>query len=428
MFLVRAAMAAGDGQRHRADRTLGGDVDFGEPHRVEPPPFRRIDLREQLGKGGLLGGARRALKFMEHAEFERHYRFSDCLATAWSGELKAAEAAMPAKKYAAATGEPRAAAGHSPVGSPWAKRKSRQPGYSPSSITVPSRSRCSRPGAAASAVPQGSASQRTCSAPVETAPQRPVQGGDIGATRFHRHRVADGAQQQHRLEQLSPVGIGDLAEPARRRCKRRDDRPCRRRVVAETAGRRVGGIADRRRGAGERKAAGGNLRQLLVGPERVAAAGEQVAAQTLVEKIIARQLAQVVVAELRQCGACRGREHQRVVVFNECRRAGRPQPDRPHRRPHFGDVERPPCRMHKFVHEISRRIVFRPLAQLAERQARDQSRGAGQGCDQPRRGGGATPAVAGKGFGERAQQILKRQVAGPARHRIIAEIDEAARF
>jgi hypothetical protein len=51
-------------------------MDFGQPHRVEPPPLGRVDLGERLGKGFFLTGAGRALKLVKHAKFERHSAFS----------------------------------------------------------------------------------------------------------------------------------------------------------------------------------------------------------------------------------------------------------------------------------------------------------------------------------------------------------------
>ena len=66
----------GDRQRRGANRALGSDMKLGQPHRIEPPLFGCVDLRKRLGKGGLGGGTRRALKLVKHAELECHSRFS----------------------------------------------------------------------------------------------------------------------------------------------------------------------------------------------------------------------------------------------------------------------------------------------------------------------------------------------------------------
>ncbi len=67
------ALGDGGGEDHRRGkhRALGREVQLGEPHGVEAEPLGRIDLREAIGEGRRLAGARQALKFVEHAEFHR---------------------------------------------------------------------------------------------------------------------------------------------------------------------------------------------------------------------------------------------------------------------------------------------------------------------------------------------------------------------
>jgi hypothetical protein len=67
---------AGDRQRRGADRPLGGNVNLGQPHRVETPALGRFDLFERLGESRRLARPRRALKLVKHAELERHRHFS----------------------------------------------------------------------------------------------------------------------------------------------------------------------------------------------------------------------------------------------------------------------------------------------------------------------------------------------------------------
>jgi len=67
--------ALGDGrgqdQRRGQHRALGREMQLGQPHGVEPPALRRIDLLEGLLKGLRRARAGRALKLVEHAEFHR---------------------------------------------------------------------------------------------------------------------------------------------------------------------------------------------------------------------------------------------------------------------------------------------------------------------------------------------------------------------
>ena len=67
---------AGDGQRRGANRPFRGDVDLGQPHRVETPALGRIDLLERLGESRFLAHPRRALELVKHAELEPHRHFS----------------------------------------------------------------------------------------------------------------------------------------------------------------------------------------------------------------------------------------------------------------------------------------------------------------------------------------------------------------
>ena len=66
----------GEGQRRRAHRPLRIDVDFRQPHRVEPPALGCVDLAERGGERLLVGHPGGPLKFVEHAELERHLLFS----------------------------------------------------------------------------------------------------------------------------------------------------------------------------------------------------------------------------------------------------------------------------------------------------------------------------------------------------------------
>ena len=67
---------AGDRQWRSANRPVGSNVEFGQPHRIEPPTLRGIDLRERLGESLRLALPRRTLELMKHAELERHLLFS----------------------------------------------------------------------------------------------------------------------------------------------------------------------------------------------------------------------------------------------------------------------------------------------------------------------------------------------------------------
>src|SRR6516162_798727 len=71
---TRGASCNGTGDRQRcgADRPLGCDMNLGQPHRVETPAFGRFDLLERLGESRRLARPWWALKFMKHAELERH--------------------------------------------------------------------------------------------------------------------------------------------------------------------------------------------------------------------------------------------------------------------------------------------------------------------------------------------------------------------
>src|SRR6202521_5688939 len=80
--------------------------------------------------------------------------------------------------------------------------------------------------------------------------------------------------------------------------------------------------------------------------------------------------------------------------------------------------------------EIGRRIVLRPLIQLADRKARRQCRDAslGESADNSGGGGKARGVVGREGKPQLPHQPLERQIARPARHRVIAEIYQTARF
>ena len=73
---------AGNRQRRGADRPLGRDVDFGQPHRIETPALGGFNLFERLGESLRLAHPCRTLELVKHAEFERHRRFSFCVAPA----------------------------------------------------------------------------------------------------------------------------------------------------------------------------------------------------------------------------------------------------------------------------------------------------------------------------------------------------------
>ena len=117
-----------------------------------------------------------------------------------------------------------------------------------------------------------------------------------------------------------------------------------------------------------------------------------------------------------------------VEVLAQGRRPDWREPDRRHRGAHIGDIERLPPGMHEFVDEIGRGVVLRPRLEVGQGKARPQRRrpGIGEGAGDCGSCGKTRGAVAGEGPGEFARQALKRQVAGPARHRIIADIDEPA--
>src|SRR6266404_1587117 len=88
---------AGDRQWCSANRSVGSNVEFGQPHRVESPTLGGIDLCERLGEGVRLALSRRALELMKHAELERHLLFSLSLAA------RAATGAVDRRKIAVTT-------------------------------------------------------------------------------------------------------------------------------------------------------------------------------------------------------------------------------------------------------------------------------------------------------------------------------------
>ena len=64
-------MVGGQDHRRGQHRALGREVQLGEPHRVETPALRRIDLGERIGEGLRGGLAGQRLKLVEHSEFHR---------------------------------------------------------------------------------------------------------------------------------------------------------------------------------------------------------------------------------------------------------------------------------------------------------------------------------------------------------------------
>src|SRR5262249_9755249 len=98
--------------------------------------------------------------------------------------------------------------------------------------------------------------------------------------------------------------------------------------------------------------------------------------------------------------------------------------------PYFGDVERMPCSGHELMDEIGRRVIFGPPLQLAHGKARSQCRHARRGESPYDAGGGskARGAVAGERPAEGGHEVVEGQVARPARHSVIGDIDEAARL
>ena len=70
--LVRAAIALARVSGAEHTERSGVDMDFGQPHRVEPPALGGIDLLEGGGERLLVGRAGGPLKLVEHAELERH--------------------------------------------------------------------------------------------------------------------------------------------------------------------------------------------------------------------------------------------------------------------------------------------------------------------------------------------------------------------
>src|SRR5215472_17070488 len=82
-----------EGQRRRAHRPFRVNVDFGEPHRVEPPALGGIDFFKRGGERRLVGNPGGPLKLVEHAELERHRPFSFL-----RRHFTAQHAAMPVKK------------------------------------------------------------------------------------------------------------------------------------------------------------------------------------------------------------------------------------------------------------------------------------------------------------------------------------------
>src|SRR6516164_8446971 len=62
----------GESERRRAHRPVGVDVDFRQPHRVEPPALGGIDLFERGGERLLVTHTGGPLKLVEHPELERH--------------------------------------------------------------------------------------------------------------------------------------------------------------------------------------------------------------------------------------------------------------------------------------------------------------------------------------------------------------------
>ena len=86
--------------------------------------------------------------------------------------------------------------------------------------------------------------------------------------------------------------------------------------------------------------------------------------------------------------------------------------------------------MHEFVDEIARPVIAGAPAQLISHETRGKARCAGFGEPADQRGGGRKPcrAVTRQIRHQLARQMLKRQVAGPARQRVVADVNEAARF
>ena len=110
----------------------------------------------------------------------------------------------------------------------------------------------------------------------------------------------------------------------------------------------------------------------LAEAELPVAAGEHVAAEALVEVVVADQLTGVRVRDGPERLAGRFVEHHPVEIFAQCRGGDRLKPDRRHVPPDLGDIERLPCGGHELVDEIGRRIIFRPLLQFLDDEARRQ--------------------------------------------------------
>jgi len=211
---------------------------------------------------------------------------------------------------------------------------------------------------------------------VEPAKNGPIEGFDGSASGLDRHDVPDRAQQEEvgcQMVRRCQDRSGPHERP-RAVGKRADDRPSRWVVVGVAARRGGGRIAYRRGGTGERKGARQERVAALLAVQSPAAAGEYVAAEALIQVKVTDQLAQVGVGDGTQDLAGALAEHQRIEIFDQRRRADRRQPDRPHRRPYLGHVERLPCAWQELVDEIGRGVVFRPLLEFADNKARRQRR------------------------------------------------------
>ncbi len=72
--LVRAAMALAMLSGADKQRAARLEMQFGQPHHVEPEPLGRVDLLHRLVEGLALGPAGQRRKLVKHAEFHDRAR------------------------------------------------------------------------------------------------------------------------------------------------------------------------------------------------------------------------------------------------------------------------------------------------------------------------------------------------------------------
>src|SRR5579885_366617 len=109
MRLVRAAIALArvSGAEH-TERSR--DMDFRQPHRIEPEPLGGVDLLERDGERLLLAHPGGALELVEHAELEAHGFLALRVATPLCMQLRGVRAPRRVKKRGAARRVPAPAA------------------------------------------------------------------------------------------------------------------------------------------------------------------------------------------------------------------------------------------------------------------------------------------------------------------------------